>query len=224
MERGHAPVEAVTGRFVGARERRADHDGVGAERDRLGDVAAVAHAAVGDHERVVAGLEHVRRARVRDVRDRSRLRDADTEHPARGAGSAGADADEHAGGAGAHQVQAGVIGRAAADDDGHFEGGDELLEVQRLGDGRDVFAGDDGALDHEHVETGLERELVIAQHALRCQRRGDDDLLLLDLLDPLRDQLGLDRLLVDRAASRASRAPWAARRSARAARRRPRSG
>ena len=37
------------GRLVGAGERRADHHGVGAAGDRLGDVAAVAHAAVGDH-------------------------------------------------------------------------------------------------------------------------------------------------------------------------------
>ena len=33
----------------------------------------------------------------------------------------GPDADEHAGRAGAHQVQAGVVGGAAADDDGDVE-------------------------------------------------------------------------------------------------------
>ncbi len=33
----------------------------------------------------------------------------------------GTDADEHAGGAGAHQVQARVVGGAAADDDRHVE-------------------------------------------------------------------------------------------------------
>ena len=105
--------------------------------------------------------------------------------------------DEHARGAGAHQVQARVVGGAAADHDGHVEPRDELLEVQRLGDRRDVLARDDRALDHQHVEAGLERELVVLQHPLGRQRGGDDDLLLLDFADPLRDQLRLDRLAVD---------------------------
>ena len=109
----------------------------------------------------------------------------------------GPDAHEHAGRAGAHQVQPRVVGGAAADDDGHVERRDELLEVERLGDRRDVLAGDDGALDHEHVETRLERDLVVLEHALGRQRGRDDDLLVLDFLDPLRDQLGLDGLAVD---------------------------
>jgi hypothetical protein len=47
----------------------------------------------------------VLRARGGDVGDRRRLRHADPEHAARRADRARADADEHAGGAGAHQVQ-----------------------------------------------------------------------------------------------------------------------
>ena len=38
---------------------------------------------------------------------------------------------------------------------------------------------------------------MVLEHPLRRQRRGDDDLLLLDLADPLGDQLRLDRLAVD---------------------------
>src|ERR687892_1021673 len=37
---GHAPVIAAPGRLDRARERRADHHGVGARRERLADVAA----------------------------------------------------------------------------------------------------------------------------------------------------------------------------------------
>ena len=197
MERRHAPVKAPARGLVRARERRADHHRVGAERDRLRHVAAVAHPAVGDHLAVLARLQHVRRARVRDVRDRRRLRHADPEHAARRAGRARPDADEHAGGAGAHQVQSRVVGGAAADDDRHLERRDELLQVQRLGDGRDVLPGDDRPLDHEHVEPGLERELVVLRDPLRRQRRRDDDFLLLDLPDPLGDQLRLHGLRVD---------------------------
>jgi len=132
-----------------------------------------------------------------DVGDRGRLRHADPEHAARRARRARPDPDEDTGRAGAHEVQARRVGGATADHDGDVERGDELLQVQRLGDRGDVLAGDDGALDHEHVQPGLERDLVVAQDALRRQRRGDDDLLLLDLADALGDQLGLDRLAVD---------------------------
>src|SRR5262247_3582546 len=39
----------LAGRFVDAREQRADHHGVGAGRDGLGDVAGIFNASVGDH-------------------------------------------------------------------------------------------------------------------------------------------------------------------------------
>ena len=181
VERRHAPVEAVARRLVGARQRRADHHGVGAAGDRLRDVAAVAHAAVGDHLAVLARLEHVLGAGRRDVGDRRRLRDADAEHAARGARRAGADADEHGRRAGAHQVQAGVVARAAAEHDRDRQLADELLEVEHVTLGRDVLGRDHGALDHEDVEPGVERELVVALDLLRGERGGRDDAVRLDL-------------------------------------------
>src|ERR1700730_4403169 len=60
-----------------------------------------------------------------------------------------------------------------------------------------MLAGDDRSLDDEHVQAGLHRDLVVAEHPLRGQRGCDDHLLLLDLADPLGDQLRLDRLAVD---------------------------
>ena len=56
---------------------------------------------------------------------------------------------------------------------------------------------DHRALDDHDVQPGLQSDLVVLAHSLRRQGRGADDALLLDLLDPLRDQLGLDRLAVD---------------------------
>ena len=95
VEGGHAPVVAVAGRLVGARQRRADHHGVGAAGEGLGDVAAVAHAAVGDDLHVLARLQHVLRAGRGDVGDGGGLRNADAQHAAGGARGAGADAHEH---------------------------------------------------------------------------------------------------------------------------------
>ena len=92
-----------------------------------------------------------------------------------------------------------MVGGAAAHDDRNPDLADELLEVQRLGGLRDVLGRDDRALDHEDVQPRLERELVVARDALGRERGGRDDARLgLDLLDALRDELGLDRLLVDR--------------------------
>ena len=56
---------------------------------------------------------------------------------------------------------------------------------------------DDGSLDDEDVEPGLERELVVLAHLLRGERAGGEDAGALDLLDPLGDQLRLDRARVD---------------------------
>ena len=197
VEGRHAPVGAVAGRLVGARERGADHHRVGPAGERLRDVAPVAHPAVGDHAAVLAGLEHVLGAGGRHVGDRGRLRDADAEHPAGGAGGSGADAHEHRGGPGAHQVQRGRVARAAAEHDRHRQLAHELLEVEHVPGARDVLGRDHGALDDEDVEPRVERELVPALHALRGQRRRRHHAVRLDLLDPLGDQLLLDRLQVD---------------------------
>ena len=121
------------GASVGARERRADHHRVGAAGDRLGQVAGAADAAVGDDVHVAAaGLVHVVAPRRGDVGDRRGHRHADAEDVARRVRGAAAEADEHAGRAGAHEVQRGLVRRAAADDHRHVELVDELLEVERL--------------------------------------------------------------------------------------------
>ena len=197
VEGGHAPVVAAARRLIGAGERGADHHGIGAAGEGLRDVAAVAHSAVGDHLHVLTGLEHVLRAGRRHVRDRGGLRHADAEHAARGAGRAGANAHQHRLRPGPHQVQPGGVRGAPADDHRHRHLADELLQVERLGAGRDVLGRDDGALDHEDVEAGLERALVVLTDALRRERGRGDDAVLLDLPDPLRDQVLLDRLRVD---------------------------
>src|SRR5918992_6233891 len=80
VEGGHAPVVAAPRRLIGPSERRADHHGVGTAGERLGHVAAVAHAAVGDDLDVLARLEHVLRAGRLHVRDRGGLRHSDAEH------------------------------------------------------------------------------------------------------------------------------------------------
>ena len=188
---------APAGRLGGGGQRRADHHRVGAADDGLGDVAAGGHAAVGDDVDVDAGLVEVAHAGGPGVGDGGGQRDADAEHAAGGAGVAGAGADEHAGGTGAHEVQGGLVAGAPADDDRDLELADELLEVQRLGRLGDVLGRHDGALDDQEVGLGLEH---VGGEARRCaggDRHAGGDAGVLDLADALADQLGLDRLLVD---------------------------
>ena len=66
-----------------AGKRRADHDGICSAGDRLGDVSAGTHAAVGDDVAVLAGLVQVTHASSRCIRDRGALRHADAEHASR---------------------------------------------------------------------------------------------------------------------------------------------
>ena len=176
---------------------RAEHHRVGAAGDRLGDVAAGAHAAVGDHVHVDAGLVEVADAGAGGVGDGGRLRHADAEDAAGRALMPGPHADEDADRAGAHEVQRGRVRRAAADDDRQVELADELLEVQRLGRLGDVLGGHDGPLDDEHVELGVEDELGVALDPLRRERGARGHARRLDLLDAGADQLLLDRLGVD---------------------------
>src|SRR4029077_18232990 len=98
-ERAHAAVlleplaldeDDVAGRLVGAREHRAEHDGVGAGCDRLRYVARVADPAVGN-ERDTGG-----RAGARALVDRGDLRHAHAGHDPCRARAAGPDPHLHA--------------------------------------------------------------------------------------------------------------------------------
>ena len=188
---------ALAGRLVGRGQRRADHDGVGAAGDGLGDVAPGPHAAVGDDVDVDAGLVEVAHAGAGGVGDGGGLGDADAEHAPAGAGLAGADADEHGDGPRPHEVERRRVRGAAADDDRQLELPDELLQVERLGVLAHVLGGDDRALDDEDVELGVEHRLGVALGLLRRERGGGRDPDGLDLLDAGADQLVLDRLGVD---------------------------
>ena len=48
---------------------------------------------------------------------------------------------------------------------------------------------DHRALDHQHVEAGLERHVAVVAHALRRERAGGNHTLGLDLAHALGDQL-----------------------------------
>src|SRR5450759_3142013 len=112
---------------------------------------------------VDAGLVEMTDPGAGCVGDRGGLRYTDPEDPTAGAGMAGSDADEDTDRAGAHEVQRGRVGSAAADDDGEVELADELLQVEGLARFvlGDVLGGHDGALDDEQVELGVKDVLGV---------------------------------------------------------------
>ena len=116
----------------------------------------------------------------------------DAERAPRGVRRAAAEADEHAGRTGAHQVQGRRVGGGAADDHRHVELVDEALEVERLRAARDVLGRHGGATDDEQVDPGVDDGLPQLLGALRGEGTGDGDAGVADLAQPLGDQLGLD--------------------------------
>jgi hypothetical protein len=129
--------------------------------------------------------------------DRGGHRHRDAKDRTGGVPGPAAEPDQHAGRAGAHEVQGRGVRRAAADDDRHVELVDELLEVERLGSPGHVLGGHRGAADHEQVDARVDHRLVVLHRALRGKACGHGDPGVADLLDAAADQLFLDRLGVD---------------------------
>ena len=168
-DRAHAAVALVGAaleqldlarRFLGAGEQAADHHRAGAGDQRLGDVAGVADAAVGDQRD--AALEH-----LGHHRDRGDLRNADAGHDPRRADRAGADADLHRVRAMVHQRQRGVAGDDVAADHLHVR---EVL-LHPLHAVEHALGMAVRGIDHDHVDAGrdqrLDPGLGVAAHADR---------------------------------------------------------
>ena len=192
----HPPVRAAAGRLLGAGERGAEHQCIRAGRDRLGQLAAAPHPAIGDDRDIAAGLGQEGITRGRDVADRGHLRDADPEHLAGRARRAGTDADEDRRGALVHQREGGLrVGRVPdRDGDRHVPG--ELRERERVVFGGEVAGRRDLALDEEQIGPVFSAERP--EPPGRPRRRSDRRLRpgRVDLVETPNDQLLADRFTV----------------------------
>ena len=108
----------------------------------------------------------------------------------------GPDADQDPDRTGAHQVETGLVGGAAADDHRQVELTDEALEVEGLHRLRDVLGGDDGPLNDQDVELSLQARRRQRFGPLWRDRGGRRDARFFHLADALRHELRLDRLAV----------------------------
>ena len=91
----------------------------------------------------------------------------DTQGLPGGVRGSAAEADQHPGRAGAHQVQRCGVGGGPADDHRHVQLVDEPLEVEWLCLSGDVFGGDGGTADHEQVHPGVHDRAPVLLGALR---------------------------------------------------------
>src|SRR6185436_12302071 len=197
VRRRHAPVIAAAGGFLRARERGADHHGVGPGGQRLADIAARRHAAIGDDRHVTARPLVVEVPGGRGIRGGGDLGHADAEHLAARAGGAGADPDQQRVHARLHQLEARLVGDDVADDERNRQMLLELLQVDRGVLGGHVARRGHRGLHDEEVRARLFGDLGEALGALRDRRDHHRSPALLDLGDALVDQLFLDRLAVD---------------------------
>src|SRR5262245_9144068 len=104
-----APVEASARGFSRTSERRTDHHCVRTTSNGLGDVAAAAYRAIGDHVDVTAArFVEIVATGSSNVGDGRGHRHGDAENRTRRVGCSAAKADENAGGAAAHQMKGGL--------------------------------------------------------------------------------------------------------------------
>ena len=130
-------------------KQRADHDAVRAARDRLGEVARIFDAAVGDDR-------HVRRAaRLGRLENGGELRHADAGHDPGGADRARPDADLDRVRPGVDQRLRALAGRHVAGDDRDLVG--RALDAPHLLDDRLGMAV--GGVDDEAVDPGRHQHL-----------------------------------------------------------------
>ena len=135
--------------------------------------------------------------RVGQIHGGGHLGHPDAQHAAGGAGRSRPHADEQTVRPRLHQLKALLTRDAVTDDDRDRHRFDELGEVQWLVQGGQVLERGDGGLDDEQVHPGLLGNCPEPLGVLRDRAHRARDLGLLDLLDPLRDELLVDRGLVE---------------------------
>ena len=193
-----APVQALARRLGGASQRSTQHHGVSTQRKRLHHVAGAPQGAVSNHVHVAAaGLVQVVRTCRSHVGYGGCHRCGNTQALAGGLSGTAAEAHQHTGGTGAHQVLSLRVTGHATDDDGNVQLVDELLQVQRLVRGRKVLGRDGRTADDEQLNAGLHHGLVVLLSILRAQRTGNHHAGVANLFQACGNQLRLDRLGVN---------------------------
>src|SRR3954468_13262995 len=188
---------AASWRFVRLGKRASHHDRVCATGQRLANVPASAHAAIGNDGHVSRGFFEVSVARCRAIHRGGHLGNSESEHTTRSASSSGPDTNQHRSRAALHDLESNIVPNCVSHDyrDPHLTA--KFFKIERLVLRRNVTHGGYRALHNENVRASVLRDPAKFRCALRNGTHGGYNTGVLDLAHTRRDEVLLDRFLVN---------------------------
>src|SRR5438874_5377395 len=188
---------AASWRFVSLGKRAAHHDRVCAASQRLTNVAASAHAAVGDDRHITRCFFEVSVARCRAIDRGSHLRSPESEHTTRSAGSSGPDTNQDRRRPAFHYLESHIVPDCVSHNhrDTHLTA--KFFKIERLVLRRNVTDGGNRALDNENVRPSFLRDPAKFRCALRNGTHGGYNTGVLDLAHTRRNEILVDGFLVN---------------------------
>src|SRR6266480_2359445 len=197
MRSSHTPMVAASWRFLRLSKRAAHHDRVCAASQRLANVAPSAHATVGDDRQIPRCFFEVSVARCRAIDCGSHLRNPESEHTTRSASGSGPDTNQDRSRPTLHYLESHIVPDCVSHDhrDSHLAA--KFFKIERLVLRRNVTDSGNRALHNENVRTSFLRDPAKFRCALRNGTHGGYNTGVLDLAHTRRNEILLDRFLVN---------------------------
>src|SRR5438105_14157990 len=114
----HTPMITASRRFMGFGKGASHHNGVGPAGERLANIPAFAHPAVGDDRDKAGSFFEIGVARGRAIDGGRNLRHAKAEDPARSASCSRPDSHQNRGRSTAHALERHIVADGVANDHG----------------------------------------------------------------------------------------------------------
>src|SRR5262245_41707777 len=183
------------GRFLRLGERAAHHDCVGAASQRFANVAALAHAAVGNDRHIPRCFFEVSVARCRAVHSGSDLRDSESKHTARSASSSGPDTNQDRSRPALHYFKSHVVSDCVSHDHGDAHLAAKFFKVERLVLRRNMADGGNRTLHNENVSASFLSNPPEFRRSLRNRTYRGYNTRIFNLAHARRNQVLLDWFL-----------------------------
>src|SRR5262245_22345079 len=173
------------------------HDRVRAASQRLANIAAFAHTAVGDNWYIPRRFFKVSVTRCRAVDRGSNLRNAESKYTARGASGSGTNANQDCSRSAFHYLESHIVPDCVSYNHRDAHLATEFFKIERLILGRNVTDSGNRALHYENVCAGVLRNPAKFRSTLRNGTHSSYNTGVLDLADTRRDEILLNRFLVN---------------------------
>src|SRR6476646_801779 len=188
---------AASWRFERLGKRAAHHDRVCAASQRLANVAASAHAAVGDDRHIPRCFFEVSIPRCRAIDRGSHLRNPESEHTTRSASSSRPNTNQNRRRTALHYLASYIVPDCVSHDHRDTHLAAKSFKVERLVLRRNVTHSRNCALHNENVRASFLRDPAKFHCALRNGTHCGYNTGILDLAHTRRNKILLDRFLVN---------------------------